>query len=719
MSRRLSIEETHKKLTTAEETVRRNQEAKTFALGWPAAPEYLWNDRPLWAVWKKLGAGLLDRRLLSYSDGDALFALATAYKNGQTELSQKLYDETWGNREPFPDPKPPAEHTLADFLTAVRRERESFAARMVPSETICRAVAGEPYEWTAGKPAAIAREYALEVVAGKIVAGELLRRAADRFLKDLEQGHTRGIFFDPVAALHVCQFAEIFCALKLLPWQVFVLANVFGWKKPSGARRFTEAWVSCSKKNGKTRLASTVALWGLICDCEQYPDIFSAATKKDQSRLVWRDAKRAVQDNPELRAYVKRWSGALTVAETDGTFTPLSADEKSMDGLRPHVIIADEVAFWGDREQWDKLVKGTVSRVSPLTFAVTTAGSLKFCFAFGKFDLGEKILRGIYADDSTFVVIFSIDKDDDPLNQDCWPKSNPSLGVTIRVEHLQKTRDEILQDASGLNSWLQYHCNTWPDVTLTRVGSIPAPKWDKCAGLDLIGDPAPWAATIKFLELNYETPCMGGLDVGLSSDMSCYVQLWPRARFAAGGDLVDKKVLVAQFFMPELGLLEKERAWNVPLSAWARTGWIQLLPGDMTDPREIRKFILQMASRFVIREIGFDSWNAQVLCAEVNESGAAQCVAVPQTAKELTAPARELLTAVNNGDLVHLGNPVLAWHAGNVILKEDERHGGTKPEKLSYNEKIDGISATLNAWHRLLASPMIESVYNKRGLILL
>ena len=711
-------ENPRKNLTVAEAAIRRKQEAAAFELGMPLCPsQYAYNDKPLWEAWKKFAAQLLERRLLAFADGPALLELAKAHKSGQAELCQQLYDATWATRLPFPDPAPQLEHSLANFLAAVQRERETFVQRMVPSETVCH-VNGEAYTWPEQRPAAIARQYALEVTQGNVIAGELIRRAAQRFLSDLETGHENGFFFDPVAALHICQFAEEFCGLKLMAWQTFVLANVFGWKKPSGARRFTEAWISCAKKNGKTRLASTVALWGLVCDQEKYPDVFSAATKKDQSRLVWRDAKRAVQDNSELCKHVKRWAGELQVAATDGSFTPLSADEKSMDGLRPHVIIADEVAFWGDREQWDKLVKGTVSRVSPLTFAVTTAGSTKHCFAFGKFDLGEKILRGIYKDDSTFVAIFSIDKDDEPTDEKCWAKSNPSLGITLRVEHLKKTRDEVVQDPSGMNAWLQYHCNVWPEITLSRAGAIPAVKWDACAGLDLIAEKSPWAATIKFLKLNDDTICFGGLDVGLTSDMSCFSMLWPRAVFAEKGEVIERKVLVAQFFMPEIGLLDKEKSWGVPLSQWAREGWIQLLPGDMADPREIRKYILGMSAHFVIREVGFDSWNAQVLCAEINEGSAVQCVAVPQTAKELTAPARELLTAVHNKELVHFGNPVMAWHAGNVILAEDERHGGTKPAKLSFNEKIDGISSSLNAWHRMLANPN-ASPYGKRGILYL
>jgi phage terminase large subunit-like protein len=716
-------------MTAAERKRRAELETPAFTFGLPPRPQSL--DRTTRNLWNKRAGQLLQRRLLARTDGEALMRLVEAELVGNDQLMKDIIAATWRERQPFPEdvaqtsaadapPEVPVA-TLADFLAGVRRERATFQQRMRPNETVCLDANGAEYQWPADDPAEVARRYCLEVIGGKILAGELLRRAAQRFLSDLETGATRGLFFDPAAARHVCQFSEQFCGLPLMPWETRILVSIFGFKKPSGARRFTEAWVSCGKKNGKTALASTVGLWMLICDQEKFPDIFSAATKRDQSRLVWRDGKRAVLANPELNSNVQRWAGALSVKETDATWTPLSADEKSMDGLRPHAILADEVAFWSDRDQWDKLSKGVVSRVQPLVFAVTTAGSTKHCFAFGKFDLGEKILRGIYQADETFVAIFSIDKEDDPLNEQCWIKANPSLNTPIlKIEHLRKTRDEVLQDRSGLNAWLQYHCNIWPEITLMRQGSIPAAKWAACSGLDLFGETlSPWAATIRFLKLNQDVPCFGGLDVGLTSDMSAFVMLWPRARFAEGQDPIDKKIVVCQFFMPELGLLEKEKAWQVPLSLWSREGWIQLGAGDLTDPRDIRKFILNMASQFQIREVGFDIWGAQVLCADLDASGAVKCTAVPQTNKELTAPAREFLAAIHRQELVTLGNPCLAWHAGNVVLAEDEKHGGTKPEKLSPNEKIDGVSATVNAFHRMLANPVVESVYSRRGLILL
>ncbi len=191
-------------------------------------------------------------------------------------------------------------------------------------------------------------------------------------------------------------------------------------------------------------------------------------------------------------------------------------------------------------------------------FAITTSGPSKLCFAFHKFALGEKILRGIFADDTTFVAIYKIDADDDPMDEKCWPKANPSLGVTLRVEHLKKIRDEVLQQPSGLNSWLQYHVNVWPEVTLSRTGSIPAKKWDACTGFDLIGESDP-KSDHEVPEPEQRHSMLSWLDVGLTSDMSAFNLLWPKARFTEGGPLIDKKVIVTQFFMPEDGLLSKRK----------------------------------------------------------------------------------------------------------------------------------------------------------------
>lgn len=612
----------------------------------------------------------------------------------------------------------PGAMTLPAFMVQVEMTRSSFASRRDPDSAVCLDTDGRAYEWPEGDAATIARQYAMEVLAGSVISGELMRRAAARFIADLENGYERGLYFDPVAARDIRTFSEMFCGLKLLTWQVFVFVNVFGWKRgEAGYRRFSEVWLSIGKKNGKTALASVVALWGLVADGEKHPEVYSAATKRDQARIVWRDAKRSVSDNSELGAAVKRWAGELSVKDTDGFFQPLSSDEKSMDGLRPHYIICDEVSFWADREQWDKLVKGIVSRNQPLVFAITTAGTSRNSFAFGKFDLAEKILTGTFADDSTFVAIFRMDAADDWKDEAVWPKANPSLGVTLKIEHLQKTCAEAVQDGSGLNSFLQLHLNVWPDKNTRREGSVLRAKWDGCTHLELLPTAADGdKAYTQFANLNKDCLCFVGLDVGLTSDMSAVAYLWDHAYLSADvrdntGKVLDaecvtnKRFLLVEFFMPEDGLLEKEKAWRVPLSTWVREGWITLLPGDMTDPRDIRNHIMETARVQSIQELGFDKWNAATICADINSSTAVKCIEIPQIPSQLTSPCREFLADIRRGEIVHFGNPVLAWNVSNVILAEDPKTGGIKPEKLSANEKIDGVQATINAYHRLLAAP--------------
>ncbi len=718
MSRR--AETSRKNLTAAEQHIRARQEAKAFELGPPLCPEqYIYNNKPLYAIWKNNVKVLLAKRVLTYADGEALLRFCKAQLAGQTEVMRAVWQVTWAGRKPFAVAEA-APDDLPGFLAGVAAERATFEDRFQPTTTsLCLDAGGTMYTWPEGDAATIARDYAQGVLAGTVVAGELIRSAAARFINDLAQAHERGYYFDPLAARHIVVFAEKFCKLALMPWQVFCLANIFGWKKASGARRFTEAYISVARKNGKTRLASVVALWLLVCDQEKFPEIYAAATKKEQARIVWKDAKRTVGDSEQLSNYVKRWAHELAVPMTDGSFTPLASEEKSLDGLRVHGAIADELHQWANRDVWDRLVKATVSRTQPLVVGITTAGESKLSFCWAKQDLAEKILSGVYPEDATFVAVYRIDDGDDYHNEAVWVKANPSLAnrEVLKPEHIRKALGEVEFDPTGLAAFLRFHLNVWPEIALGGQRSIPSKKWDLCSGLDLIGAQSASEAYLKFLELNRETRCFAGLDLGLVSDMTAFVLLFPRARFEANGPLVEKKVVLCQFYMPEVGLLQKEKEWGVPLTAWAKAGdFLELLPGDMVDPRLMRKTVLDAAARFNIYELGYDLWNAQVMCAEVNETGALSCVAVPQVPKELTAPARELLTAINRGDVIHFNNPVLAWHMGNVVLRDDDK--GTKPEKLSANEKIDGVSATLNAWHRLLAAPP-PSVYEKRGIVLI
>jgi len=707
-----------------------------YVLGEPQRPEKL--PRAQRRAWNALCTELLAQRKLAETDGPGILAWlqarANAYRGtGAAKAEGKRlaaeYEAKFAARQPFPekDSPPPAPEngkillSLEGFLVDIRNERLTYTARLVPGQTVCKDVAG-PYEWPEGDPAAIARLYCQEVVQGAIPACDLIRRACARHLADLESAHARGLFYDAVAARNIAAWYRDFCALKLEPWEIWIVTSLFAWKKPSGLRRFSDAWVSMGKKNGKTTLASGIGLFGLIADGAQYAEIYSAATKKDQARLIYRDAVRIVRANPELKAALKEFTStniaSLLVPETDSRFEPLSSDTKSMDGLRPHFILADEIHEWESRDAWDKLCKGNVSRPQPLTFAITTAGESENCFAYNKHSLAVKILTGVFIDDTTFVAVYQLDPEDDFGDEACWIKANPNLGVSIQPEALRKILAEAEQDPSGQTAFQRYHGNRW--VSFKAGRSIPAVKWAACRGMEMRPDVSAMELRKEFLKDNYNEECFGGLDLGLISDLSSYVLLFPKAILS--GETHAKAVVVPYFWMPEAGLLEKEKAWQVPLSTWVREGWIKLIAGDMCDPRVIREDILGMCTNGPgkIREIGYDPWQSRVLMAELAEIRAATCQEVPQKPGELTVPCKEFKQAVWSANLWHLNNPVLRWMAGNLVLEEDDKHGGMMPRKLSPNEKIDGIQALVTAWHRMLMSPKpIPNPYLTRGILVI
>jgi len=529
----------------------------------------------------------------------------------------------------------------------------------------------------------------------------LLRRACQRHLDDLETAHERGYFYDPVAARNLATWLEVFCGLKLIPWQLWIVTSLFAWKKPSGARRFDNAWVSVAKKQGKSLLAA-VGLFGLIADGERNAEIYSVACKKEQARIIWEDAMRMSQQHPELKEHVKKYANALVVEDNFASFKPLSSDTSSMDGLRPHFLLCDELHEWENRALWAKLVKGVVSRTQPLVFAITTAGENRESFCYTKHEIATRILTGVFDAPESFAAIFELDKGDDYRVEDNWMKANPSLGISVQLGSMRKALAETEQDPGSLNEFLRYNMNQWVSHRAGR--SIPVDKWDLCRGLPMMPDATAKELTDAFLALNKDKTCFAGFDYGAVEDMTAFVVLWPRAFVPGEEKPVEKVVAVPMFWMPEVGLQEKERQWNVPLSQWAREGWIKLLPGDMVDPRVVSEDILALCQGLAIREIGYDRWNSQVMMSQFAEHKVCVVTSVPQHAGELTSPCKEFKGKVWSGHFWHLNNPVLRWQSQNLVLEEMEKTGGVVPVKLSKKEKIDGVQAMITAWNRMLAA---------------
>ena len=204
--------------------------------------------------------------------------------------------------------------------------------------------------------------YARRIVAGKLPAGKYHRLACARHLRDCAREATPAFPYRFAVDLadRFVRFAEKQKHYKGRQWagklialsdcQRFRLGSVFGWVHvETGLRRFRTAYNELPRKQGKSLEAACVATYLTFFDGEAGAEGYTAATKRDQARIVFNDAKKLVQSNAGLKQRIGVHAGNLHHTASSSKLEPLSADYNSMDGLNPHLVVLDEFHALKDR----------------------------------------------------------------------------------------------------------------------------------------------------------------------------------------------------------------------------------------------------------------------------------------------------------------------------------------------------------------------------------
>ena len=541
--------------------------------------------------------------------------------------------------------------------------------------------------------------------------GKLERLAYERQTRDLERWPARsleecepdGYWWDEEAADRVVHFIESFCRhhkgewagrpFLLEEWQKEIVRTVFGWRRPDGSRRFRTAYIEIPRKNGKTELAASVALYLLVADGEEGAEVYAAATKRDQARIVHDAAKQMARRSPELRRFVREFRNALVVEALGAKFEPLSSDSGTLDGLNPHAAILDELHAHKDRHVRDVLLTGMGARRQPLEWIITTAGVYDpTSIGWEQHEYARSVLEGIFADENYYAFIAAADEGDDWENPETWAKANPNLGVSVRHEYLEELADRARRSPSFLNTFLRYHLNVW---TQQLERWITPEAWAQ-------GDVA-----IDEGEL-VGRRCWVGLDLASTSDITAAVLAFPDAD--GGYDLL------ARMWVPRDTVPDRTRRDRVPYDAWVRDGWLFATPGNVTDYSFIRADLNRLADRYEVVEVVLDPWNATHLAQQLADDGFT-VVEFRQGYASMSPAAKEFERLVMAGRIRHGGHPVLRWMANNVAIVQDPA-GNIKPDKARSREKIDGIVAAIMAIGRaMVRGDDDRSVYEDRGVL--
>jgi phage terminase large subunit-like protein len=546
---------------------------------------------------------------------------------------------------------------------------------------------------------ALATGYATDVINGTIPACKWVKLACERQLNDLQRTDF-AYHFDKDKASRVCRFIELLPHIKgewagkpiqLEPWQMFILTCVFGWVDSAGRRRFRTAYTEIPRKNAKSTLSSGVGLYMLTADGEGGPEVYSAATTKDQAKIVWQDAHRMAQKAKGLGARFGVSTSAHSIFTTDGgAFKALARDQGgNLDGLNVHCGIIDELHAHKTREVWDVIETATGARTQPLLWGITTAGFNRAGICYEQRTYVTKILQGVAKDDSYFGVIWTLDEEDDWANPSVWAKANPNWNVSVKPDDIERKARKAQEMTAAQNNFLTKHLNVWVNAD---TAWMDMKAWESCANPELS------------LQQFHGEEVWVALDLASKLDVAAKVYIFKKE---------EKYYLIPRFYLPEEAAEQPEASHY---AGWAKEGFLHLTDGNVTDQATIEEELRDDASRFTVVSMGYDPWQATYLATRLAGEGL-PVKEYRNTVQNMSEPMKQLEMLVKSGQLEHDGNPMMTWMISNVVAHVDAKEN-IFPRKEQPQNKIDGPVAAIMALGEIITTEQESgSVYDDRGFL--
>lgn len=553
---------------------------------------------------------------------------------------------------------------------------------------------------------AIAKQYEDDVLSGAIPAGKLLIAAINRQRKDLKAGHKREIWFDHEAGQNILDFAELVnigpdTPIVLAPCQVWELYVFYGWKRNDGRRRFRYMYKSCARGNGKTPLESLKVLYHLVIDGPYKAQVYVSATKEDQAKIAFNDAKNMLEFSPDLAEALGTSAKSVFNTENKAKFGFLTSNPKTADGTRPTFAIIDEYHEFDNDDMIGKLETGLIKTPNPILDIVTTRGTDKSkpCYqAELKFYI--PIVQGVIQNDAIFVLIFSLDpediehKDKDAKqvppwhNPATWHKANPMLEHLLRLDDMEEALKKATQKgAVALSTFKTLNLNMWVDA---------AEAWIE----DDLYQRSGQTVDIKAFR---NRGGYGGLDLAKRDDFCSFCLTFHRKE-------EDKDYFDSFWWhwIPQETIKRRIEDGLVSLPEWMEAGYIIATPGTVTDYDIVERDIKAIHDLYNILGCSYDQHNIGNLATNLTNYGIAMNI-MPQTMMVLSEPTKQLTYAIREGRYNHGFDPVMRWQATNVVIITDSKENImiTKDKKRA-REKVDGWVAAVIAYGEYLTQTMSD-----------
>ncbi len=551
--------------------------------------------------------------------------------------------------------------------------------------------------------------YSHDVVNDEVVSCQKHKWACQRFLDDINSQKKKSFpyKFDEEKAYKFLRWMTHFKHRRGViagepinphPIQIFIFSNIYGWvHKETGYRRFRKAYWGVGRKNAKSQSLAMAATYEAFAMGEPVAEIYCAATKTEQARIVWEEAEWLVRNCEHLKEKYKISYGRINHIKSGSYIKALSKeDRKSGDGLNPQCGIIDEYHAHETTEIYDIIGSGMGARKQPLIIIITTAGYMlsRPCYSV-EYRYVSQILdpNNPVENDEYFVMLNELDKDDDVKDERTWEKANPI--AASYEEGLQYLRGELkaaLDAPEKMRTFLTKNMNKW--VEIREGGYMDMDKWARC-GTDILPD----------LE---GRECYVGIDLSSKIDLTSVSFVFP---------IDGKFVALSHSFIPEDTFERKMRTDKVPYDLWVQEGWITVTDGEVVDYQYIQEYIKDKVDKegWIIVEVDYDPYNATQFAQLIEEDGYMP-VEIRQGMKTLGEPTKCFRESVYSQKVVHDKNPVLTWAMGNAVIRQDHNDNIMLDKKKS-TDRIDPAVAIVNAYVRARVIDDTASIYEQRGLL--
>lgn len=499
-------------------------------------------------------------------------------------------------------------------------------------------------------------------------------------------------YFDEVRANHAITFIERYCKhskgkwankpVKLELWQKALVSAIFGIiNKETNFRRFREVLLIVGKKNGKSLFASAIALYMLVGDGEGGAECYSAATKKEQAKIIWQESKNMILKSPDLKKRIRCLTNKLIYDKTNSTFKPLSSDSNTEDGLNIYLAECDEIHAWKGFELYNIIADGISARDEPLILITTTGGFVREGAYDLKYSEAENLINGLYdnegyKDDAFLPIIYELDNRDEWQDMKAWIKANPNLGVSKKIDYLQRKVNNAIGNSINKKN------------VLTKEFNMP----ETSSEVWLDYEDAVNESTFDLTELKPDYG-IGGADLSSTTDLTsaCVLFRVPNSEII---------YFHSMYWLPSELLDKREREDKIPYRYWFEKGYLRVSNGNKVDYDDIVSWFEEIQNDYglYINMHGYDGWSSQAYIKKMNDSFGEIGRAVRQGKQTLSNPMKILGAELKSKKINYNNNPITRWCLLNVRADVD-KNDNIQPAKTSNpRRRIDGFAAMLDAF---------------------